>query len=139
MTENKTQATDQQPEAFLATIEDEKRRADSLELLALIREVTGAEPVMWGPVIIGFGRYHYQYRSGRESDWFPVGFSPRKANLTLYLAGGLEESTDILQRLGKHKTGKGCLYINRLSDINRDALADLIRSTLDWTARTYPS
>jgi hypothetical protein len=139
MVENKTQAMDQQPEAFLATIEDENRRADAFELLALMCEVTGEAAVMWGPAIIGFGRYHYRYKSGRESDWFSVGFSPRKASLTLYLAGGLEENADILRRLGKHKTGKGCLYITRLSDISRDALADLLRSTIAWAARTYPS
>lgn len=138
MAENKTHATDQQPEAFLATIEDENRRADAFELLALMREVTGEAAAMWGPAIIGFGQYHYRYASGREGDTFLVGFSPRKASLTVYVAGYLEQYQDILRRLGKHRTGKGCLYITRLSDVSRDSLADLLRSAIAWAAQTYP-
>jgi hypothetical protein len=128
MNENKTGPTDVPVEEFLASVEHPVRRADGLELLELMKSVTGQDPVMWGPSIVGFGRYHYRYGSGREGDSAAVGFSPRKANLALY---GLTYGPDagrLLPLLGKHKTGAACLYINRLDDVDRDVLAGLIRS-----------
>jgi hypothetical protein len=126
MTENKTQQTNDSVEAFLNTIPDETKRRDSFKLTELMREVTHEEPKMWGSSIVGFGRRHYHYESGREGDTVVVGFSPRKAALTLYLTGGLEQRSDQLARLGKHTTGKGCLYIKKLEDVDLDVLKELI-------------
>lgn len=132
--ENKTRKTASDVMAFLDGAPDERRR-DSLAVLALMREVTGAEPAMWGDYIVGFGDQHYRYASGREGDWFVIGFSPRKQSLTLYLTYGFERHADLLQRLGKHTTGKSCLYIKRLDDVDLDALRELIaRSAADATA-----
>lgn len=114
---------------FLAAVDDDARRADAEALCRLIADATGQEPVMWGPSIVGFGTTHYRYASGREGDTPTVGFSPRKQNLTLYLTGGLDPHADLLARLGKHTTGTGCLYLKRLSDIDLDALAELVRRT----------
>lgn len=127
MAELKTQRNDANVEAFLQQVPDEKKRQDSFTILEMMRKVTGAEPRMWGDSIIGFGDYHYVYASGREGDWFCIGFSPRKQNLTLYLTYGFEDGSELLQKLGKHKTGKGCLYINRLSDVNLAVLDELLR------------
>jgi hypothetical protein len=112
---------------FLDTIEPVSKREDSLAILKLMHEITGAEPVLWGPAIIGFGHIHLKYESGRELEWFPVGFSPRRQNLTFYLMTGFKNYSKLLDRLGKYKTGKSCLYINRLADINLDVLKDIIR------------
>ena len=98
-----------------------------------MQAATGAPPVMWGSSIIGFGDVHYRYASGREGDWFAVGFSPRKKNLTLYLTDGIDRHTEHLERLGPHATGKGCLYIKRLDDVNRDVLGALIREAASAT------
>src|SRR5437879_5542634 len=118
--DNKTKLTDANVETFLNTITDEQQRADSFKVLTLMSTVSGEEPKMWGPSIIGFGLRHLKYESGREMDWMVIGFSPRKGNLTLYLGLGAQDSAtkydDLLARLGKHKTSKGCLYINRLSN-----------------------
>lgn len=133
MAENKTQPTDVPVEEFLASVEHPTRRADGYELLALMQEITGQEPYMYGPTIVGFGSYHYKYASGREGDAPAVGFSPRKANLVLY---GLTEGPDadrLLPELGKHKTSTACLYINTLGDVDRDVLAELIRSGYQHT------
>ena len=130
MAENKTQKTGLSAGDFLNTLPDETKRQDSFTLLELMEQVSGSEPKMWGPSIIGFGDTHYQYESGREGDWFLIGFSPRKANLTLYIRGGLPKYADLLGQLGKHKTGKGCLYINRLSDVNLDVLKQIISQSL---------
>jgi len=111
---------------FLNSIEDEQKRKDSLEIVGLMEQITKEKPKMWGTSIVGFGSYHYKGKSGREGDWMLMGFSPRKQNLTLYLPGGLENYQGLLNKLGKHSTGKGCLYIKRLSDINRDVLKQLI-------------
>ena len=126
MTELKTKQNDASVEEFLNTIPNETRRKDCFTILELMRQVTQAEPKMWGSNIIGFGQDHYKYESGREGDWFLVGFSPRKQNLTLYLTYGLEQNEDLLRRLGKHKIGKACLYINKLSDVDMDALRELV-------------
>jgi hypothetical protein len=128
MAENKTRPTDAGVADFLNTIEDERKRADSFALLAMMREATGQEPKMWGPAIVGFGDVHYRYESGREGDWFRVGFSPRKANLTLYLTEGFPRYEELLARLGKHTTGKSCLYIKRLADVDPAVLRELIEA-----------
>jgi len=126
MAELKTKQNTQSVSAFLDSLADEKRRQDCYTVLELMEKVTGEKPAMWGDVIIGFGNQHYRYESGREIDWFQVGFSPRKQNLTLYLTNGFESRRDLLSRLGKHKTSKSCLYINRLVDVDLSVLEELI-------------
>ena len=127
MAELKTKPTDQSPADFLNGLTEEDKRGDAFTILELMRKVTQVEPKMWGPAIIGFGDIHLKYDSGRELDWFPVGFSPRKKDLTLYLMLSLERNADLLAKLGKYKTGKGCLYIHKLSDVNLATLEELIR------------
>ncbi len=131
MAELKTQPTDQDVEQFLNGIADEQKRQDSFTILALMQEVTGVAPKMWGSSIVGFGDQHYKYASGREGDWFLTGFSPRKQNLTLYITGGFEQRAELLQALGKHSTGKGCLYIKRLADVDLAALKELLRQSVE--------
>lgn len=128
MAENKTQATGASVEEFLAAVEHPVRHRDGLRLLELMRDITGEEPEMWGPTIVGFGQYHYKYGSGREGDAAAVGFSPRKASLSLYGLTYGPEAADLLPRLGKHKTGAGCLYVNKLEDVDEAVLAELIRA-----------
>lgn len=130
MAELKTKPNDADVEAFLAALPDAQKRSDSLVLLDLFRTVTGEPPKMWGTAIVGFGDYHYVYASGRKGDWFITGFSPRKQNLTLYCMGGYEPHGEVLARLGKHKLGKGCLYINRLRDVDLNVLRELITTTV---------
>jgi hypothetical protein len=130
MAEPKTKPTDTSADSFVAALPDEKKRNDSLELLAMLREVTGEQPQMWGDSIVGFGSYHYTYASGRQGDWFVAGFSPRKQNLTLYVMGGFEPHDELLAKLGKHKLGKGCLYINKLQDVDRDTLRQLLAAAV---------
>lgn len=130
MTENKTKATAASVAEFVAAIDDEGNRRDAKALIDLMRSATGEKPKMWGPSIVGFGRHHYRYESGREGDAPLVGFSPRKAALVLYGAIGFPNAPELLSRLGKHTTGKGCLYIKRMSDINADVLKELIETSL---------
>ncbi|MCI2399357.1 DUF1801 domain-containing protein [Aliiroseovarius subalbicans] len=130
MAQNKTQPTDASLATFLDKVEPARRRDDARALDALFREVTGFEPVLWGPSIVGYGRYHYRYDSGREGDFLATGFSPRKANLSLYIMPGYADFSGILDRLGKHKLGKSCLYINKLDDIDPEVLKELIRAGL---------
>lgn len=127
MAEPKTVQTDANVDDYLSTVPD-ARRADATALCALMAEATGSAPKMWGGSIVGFGTYHYVYTSGREGDWPPIGFSPRKANLTIYLGDGVERHTEQLAKLGPHTTGKGCVYIKRLADVDPKALADLVRN-----------
>lgn len=124
--ENKTQPTEVSVSDFLASIDDEQKRADSQVVAQLMEAATGEPPKMWGPSIVGYGTYHYVYASGREGDWMLTGFSPRKTALTVYLMAGVERQTELLAKLGKYKTGKSCLYIKRLSDINLDVLREMI-------------
>ncbi|WP_380053805.1 DUF1801 domain-containing protein [Falsihalocynthiibacter sp. SS001] len=135
---NKTQPTDVDVEAFLAAVTPEQKRADAFALDALFRRVTGYEPVMWGPSIIGYGRYHYKYESGREGDFLATGFSPRKANFSVYIMPGYTDFSKEREALGKHKVGKSCLYFKKLADINADALANLIRTGLDDLSKRWP-
>ena len=138
MAELKTKPTSTSVAAFLEGIADEARCADCMEITALMQKTTGCEPKMWGPAIIGFGTYHYRYESGREGDWFLTGFSPRKNDLTLYIMAGFDRYDSIMKRLGKYKTGKSCLYIKKLADIDRDALRELIEESVRHIRRTYP-
>lgn len=130
MAQNKTQITDVDPADFIASVDHPIRRSDAQRLDSLFREVTGFKPRMWGPTIIGYGQYHYRYDSGRTGDFLATGFSPRKANLSLYIMPGYADFEHILDRLGKHKLGKACLYVNKLADIDLDVLSELIRAGL---------
>lgn len=138
MSEPKTKPTDESVTAFLDSVEDEEKREDAYAVLQLMREVTGEEPQMWGDSIVGFGAYHYRYASGREGDAPLTAFSPRKRNLTLYITSGFEQYEELLDRLGKHKTGKACLYINRLYDVDQDVLRDLVRKSVKHMQDTNP-
>jgi len=126
MTELKTKPTNKSVDQFLKKVENPTKREDSFKILELMKEITKEEPVMWGDSIVGFGSYHYKYASGREGDWFRVGFSPRKQNLAIYLMIGFEKHQKILKSIGKYKTGKSCLYVNKLKDINFQSLKELI-------------
>ena len=126
MAENKTRKTGADVEGFLAGVDNARRKADSLTLLAMMKRITGLEPEMWGPSIVGFGSYHYRYDSGREGDMPMTGFSPRKQSLTVYVMPGFAGSEDLLERLGKHRTSVSCLYINKLADVDQEVLAELI-------------
>lgn len=138
MAELKTKPTNQDPKEFLNTIEPEQKRIDSFKLLEIFGKVTGEKPKMWGSTIIGFGMYHYKSeRSSQEGDWPLTGFSPRKANLTLYLMGKFTEERELLQKLGKHKTSVGCLYINKLSDIDIVILNKLIQKSFEYMRKTH--
>jgi len=130
MAELKTKVNDASVSTFLNNIEDEEKRADSFEILKIMKQVTRKEPKMWGASIIGFGDIHYKYESGREGDWFITGFSPRKQNLTLYVMGSYNPHTELLKKLGKHKTGVGCLYIKKLKDVDAKVLKELIEKSV---------
>ena len=130
MAELKTRETKKSVEKFLKGITDEKRRKDCVTVAKLMQEVTRAEPKMWGPSIVGFGDYRCRYASGREIDWFLTGFSPRKQALTLYLMSGFTPHEDLMAKLGKHATGKGCLYIKDLDGIHLPTLKTLIRKSV---------
>lgn len=136
---NKTQATTVDPKDFIAAVEPEKRKTDAEVLLNFFNRVTGLEPKMWGPTIIGYGRYHYKYESGREGDAIITGFSPRKQNLTLYIMPGYRfgDMQEKLARLGKHKLGKSCLYINKLADIDIDVLEEIVRDGIAYMKDKY--
>lgn len=131
MSEPKTQKNDASVEVFLNSVEDDSKREDSFKVLKLMQSITGAEPAMWGTSIVGFGEYTYRYASGREGDWPLVGFSPRKQNLTLYIMSGFDEYDSLLAKLGKHKTGKSCLYIKQLEDVDQAVLEELVRKSVE--------
>ena len=138
MAENKTQFTDASVEEFLHQIEHPVRRADAFKLDEIFREVTGWEPRMFGPTIIGYGSYHYVYDSGREGDCQATGFSPRKANQVLYIMPGYQDFDYILKRIGKYKLGKCCLYVNKLADVDLDVVAELIKAGIDDLGTRWP-
>ncbi|WP_226698712.1 DUF1801 domain-containing protein [Qipengyuania gaetbuli] len=144
MAEAKTTITDQSPADFIAGVEPERRREEALVLDALFRKVTGELPVMWGASIIGYGQYRTTYASGRDVHWMRTGFSPRKAKHSLYLMGGYcDELTGkrrdaLLAKLGKYSSGKSCLYINKLADVNMAVLEEMLRNDWDAMARLYP-
>ena len=131
MAELKTKPTQASVKEFLNQIPDKERRDDCFAVAKMMEEITGDKPKMWGPSIVGFGTYHYKYESGREGDWPKTGFSPRKKDLTLYIMMGFEKQTELMKQLGKHSTGKSCLYIKRLSDIHIPTLKKLIKSCVE--------
>ncbi len=135
---NKTQKTDVSTKDYIAAIEDDGRRADIQKVHDIMSALTGWEPKMWGPSIVGFGDYHYKYESGREGDFFRTGYSSRAQNITIYIMPGYKDFSEELSRLGKHKTGKSCLYIKRMSDVNEDVLKEIIQKGLDDMAEKYP-
>jgi len=134
MAELKTRVTNASVDEFLQGIKDEKKRGDCYQILEIMKAATQAEPKMWGTGIIGFGDYHYKYESGRENDWFLTGFSPRVQNLTLYMMGRFDK--EVLKKLGKYKTGKGCLYINKLEDVDIKVLNELITKSVKQSKAT---
>ena len=131
MAELKTKRNKGDVEAFLNSVPDEKKRQDSFMVMELMKQVTGKEPEMWGDSIVGFGSYHYKYASGREGDWFITGFSPRKQNLTLYIMSGFDEYDQLLNKLGKHSTGKSCLYIKKIEDVDVSVLKELVKRSAE--------
>jgi Domain of unknown function (DU1801) len=139
MAEPKTKATGKSVQAFLATVKDPARRADCETLVKLMKKITKQEPTMWGSSIVGFGTYHYVYASGREGDWPIVSFSPRKTNLTLYITNDLDPYKPMLEKLGKHKTAKSCLYVNRLDDLHLPTLEKLITRALADSKKRHSS
>ena len=130
MAELKTKRTDDSVDKFLKGVKDEQARADCYQIIEIMKGATKADPKMWGTSIVGFGDYHYKYESGRENDWFQVGFSPRKQNLTIYLMGGLQGQEALLGGLGKYTTGKGCLYIKKLEDVDAKVLKRLVSESV---------
>ena len=136
MSELKTKATSSSVDAFLDSA-DEQRRPDCDRLVEMMSRATGAAPVMWGQGIVGFGAYRYRYESGREGDWFLTGFSPRKQDLTLYIMAGFDRFDELMSRLGKYRTGKSCLYIKRLADIDTSVLEELITASVAHMTRAY--
>lgn len=137
MSENKTRQTEASVETFLNQVEDERKREDSYRILQMMQDVTGEEPKMWGPSMVGFGNVHYKYASGREGDWFVTGFSPRKQNLSLYIMPGFKRYKNLMSKLGKYKTGKSCLYIKRLSDVDENVLRKLIAESVEAHKKMY--
>jgi hypothetical protein len=143
--ENKTKPTDAKISAYIAALDNSGRRSDAECLLEIYGEITGMEPVLWGPSIIGFGSYHYKYDSGREGDSCRAGFSPRKASLSLYLMSGYSDSdvgakmAALRARLGKHKTGASCLYVNKLADVDVDVLREMIALDWAWMNNRFPT
>jgi hypothetical protein len=138
MAETKTKPTDVRVDDFLDAVPDPVRRADGKTVDAMMRRVTGLDPVMWGPTIVGYGSYHYRYDSGHSGDACRMGFSPRKAELVLYELAGRPGIEADLAQLGKHRGGKGCLYIRKLADVNLDVLERIARGCWDEMSRRYP-
>jgi hypothetical protein len=135
MAEPKTKPTNQSVKEFLNEIPEPERRADCFAVAKMMEEITGEKPTMWGPSIVGFGTHHYKYASGREGDWPIAAFAPRKRDLTVYLMVGFEKNAELMEKLGKHSTGKSCLYIKRLSDIDVPTLRKLIKESAKGSKR----
>ena len=138
MAENKTKPTKVSPAAFIKEVADKGRQKDARELVAMMRDITGHAPKMWGPSIVGFGSYHYRYESGREGDAPLAGFSPRKAALVIYLGSGLD-NRKLMAKLGKHTAGKGCLYVKSLDDVDRRVLRTLVEDSFKTMQKRYPA
>ena len=134
--DNKTRPTEDSVEAFLDAVGHSGRRKDSFDMLEMMTRLSGHPPVLWGS-IVGFGQYHYTYESGRQGDMFLTGFSPRKTALTSYIMGGFSAYDDLMSRLGTYKIGKACLYITRLSNVDRSVLEDLIKQSLTCMRHKY--
>lgn len=138
MSGNKTKPTGASVDAFLSGLADAQMQADCRAVAAMMAEVTGSEPRLWGSSIVGFGSYHYRYASGREGDFMLAGFAPRKRALTLYIMAGFAKYADLLARLGKHTTGKSCLYIKRLADVDQAVLRELVTRSVRYIRQKYP-
>lgn len=138
MAQNKTNRNDGDVRSYLESVENKRRRDDALALLEMMGEITGEPATMWGTSIVGYGSYHYRYESGREGDWFLTGFAPRKASMTLYIMPGFERYDDLLARLGKHKIGRSCLYINKLADVDMSVLKELVAESVAHMRQSYP-
>lgn len=139
MAEQKLKPTEQSVSRFLGDIADETRRKDCVTLVNVMKRVTRAEPKIWAGGLIGFGNYHYKYASGHEGDCFIAGFANRKSALTVYITAGVQRFPKLLAKLGKHKTGKGCLYIRNLDDVDMSVLEELLAQSVKVTAETYKS
>ena len=137
MAENKTKATGASVTAFINSIDDTQKRADARKVAAMMRKATGKRAKLWGPSIVGYGTYHYKYASGREGDFLMTGFSPRKQALTVYVIPGFEHFETLMNKLGKYKTGKSCLYIKRLSDVDEKILEQLINRSVKYMREHY--
>ena len=137
MSSNKTVETDDSVENFINAVDNEQKRRDSWDLIALMKDITGSEPKMWGSSLVGFGQYHYKYASGREGNFFITGFSPRKAALTVYVMPGFDAYEKQLSRLGPYKTGKSCLYLRNLNVVDREVLEEIIRDSVDVMRDRY--
>ena len=138
MAQNKTTANDKDVVAFLNAVEPEKKREDAFTIMKLMEDVTGEKATMWGSSIVGFGSHHYRYESGREGDMPLVGFSPRKQAITLYIMAGFKTYDGLLSKLGKHKTGKACLYIKKTEDVDMDVLRELVKQCAEHMRETNP-
>jgi hypothetical protein len=137
MADLKTKITKASVEKFLNSIPDEKKREDSFKILGLMKKITKEEPKMWGPSIVGFGKYHYKYESGHEGDMCISGFSPRKQALTIYILPGFKRNENLMKKLGKYKTGVSCLYIKKLENVNMNVLKELITSSFNYMKKKY--
>ena len=135
MAEVKTKRNTRSVDKFISGVADEKRRQDCITVMNIMRDITKEEPAMWGSSIVGFGSYHYRYKSGREGDWLLTGFSPRKQALTLYVMSGFSKYESLMTKLGKYKTGKSCLYIKKLEDIHLPTLRELIKRSVAHVAK----
>lgn len=131
MAELKTKKHAGSVKEFLESVPDEKRREDSKAVLKMMKEVSGMKPAMWGPSMVGFGTYSYKYQSGHAGEYFRIGFSPRKTALTLYIMPGFSEYDELMDKLGKYKTGQSCLYIKKLEDVDTDVLRELMTRSLE--------
>ena len=138
MTALKTTQNEDSVDEFLKSIEDPEKQKTSLQILDIIKEISGKEPKMWGDSIIGFGKYHYKYATGREGDWMRIAFSPRKQNFSIYIMDGFDNHSDLMEKLGKYKTGKSCLYIKKLQDIDIKILKELMKKSLLNMEKLYP-
>lgn len=139
MAKNKTTQTDNSVTKFINNVENEVKRDDSFKLIEIFKSITGHDPKMWGPSIIGFGSYHYKYESGHEGDAPLAGFSPRKDSLVLYFSPEFENREELSLQLGKHKSSKACVYVKKLDDINIPILKKMIKNSMDYTTKLYPS
>lgn len=138
MSDLKTRPTDATAEEFIQSVDNARRQEDAFVLLEIFNRITGEKPVMWGPSIIGYGSYTYTLANGKHNQFMRTGFSPRKQNMTIYVSAGFSENPGLLERLGKHKTSKACLYINKLADIDLVVLEDLIKADLAVMEKRYP-
>jgi hypothetical protein len=136
MSDLKTRPTDEKVEDFLKNVEHPVKRKDSFEIMKMMKDITKKDPKMWGNSIVGFGSQRFKYASGREGKWFETGFSPRKQSLTLYITAGFDRYENLLKKLGKHKLGKSCLYINKLQDVGKETLKELIKESVEHVKKT---